>query len=278
MTSDPVESTLELSYSSAWLLDAEPEPEAWAGDLPDELDEAGPDWDLLAIPETDHEGEVPTHSWNLGRAAALATAFVPLLLAGEPALASPPLGAPVSQPSPPPETTPLVVWDALTDHRVVLTMTDGLVLRVTVLRLSEGVVVCARELDGLVVLVDPAKVASVRVEELPGAPAPKPQTGQGMIVFGTIATTIGGALGLATLVVGAVCIDAYDGYPCPYATLPLGVASVVNLAVGIPFLVTGLRKRKQYRAKMQEAGAPVVSPFLTPSRGGGLMGGFGVRF
>ncbi|HVH99771.1 MAG TPA: hypothetical protein VM869_13710 [Enhygromyxa sp.] len=199
--------------------------------------------------------------------------------------------APIEGPAPAPTETsvpaPVVVapavtsdtiWDGLRDRNVVLSLADGSSFRGTVLSASEGVLVCAREADGLVVTINAAEVTSVHVEGLPEPSAkPKPQNGQGLIVFGSIATAIGGALAVATVAVAGSCAteDYYGNtYICPYYTIPIGVVSVVNLAVGIPLLATGLRKR----AAAREAEQPAVSAFVAPGRNGGVMSGVGLRF
>jgi hypothetical protein len=277
-----VEPALELCFSSAWLHESEPDASAWRADeAPDELGDSEPACSEFGVPVEADEA-VPIRAWDLGasslRRVAAAAAFVPLFTIAEPAFASPPTAAVVSAPSQPPPVAGVSVWEALIDHRVLLTLKDGLTFRGTVLSVTNGMIVCARELDGLMVVVDPAQISYVHVEGLPGNPAPKKQqNGQGLIVLGSIATAIGGALGLATLAVGAACMDSYDGYVCPYYTLPLGIASVVHLSVGIPFLASGLRKRNNFREARQSATAPTVSAFLTPGRGG-VMGGVGVRF
>jgi hypothetical protein len=276
------EPALGLCFSDEWLQEAEPDTSAWLengqlGQLGEPVEHLeyglplGEEGDALAVP-----------AWNLGasplRRAAAAVAFVPLLSIAEPAFAAPPTSAVVSGPSEAPPTTEPSVWEALVEHRVVLSLKDGSSFRGTVLSVTNDVLVCAHENDGLMVVVDATQISSVHVEGLPGNPAPKKlQNGDGLIVLGSIATAIGGALGIATLVVGAACLDGYQGYVCPYVTVPTAVVSVVNLSVGIPLLVTGLRKRKHFREVTQGATAPVVSTFLTPGRTG-AMAGFGVRF
>lgn len=274
------EPALELCFSDAWLHEAEPDRAAWhVGGLPDEPDDGV--WSEYGVPLDGGEDDLSTSAWNLGatslRRAAVAAAFVPLLSIAEPAFAAPPTSASVSEPSRAPAVLP-AVWEALVEHRVLLTLKDGLTFRGTVLSATNGVLVCAREIDGLMVVVDTTQISYVHVEALPGDPPPKkPQNGQGLIVLGSIATAIGGALALGTLVIATGCLDdSYDSY-CSWYTLPVGVASVVNLAVGIPFLAAGLSKRKHFREYQRGATAPAVSAFVAPGRGG-VMAGVGVRF
>lgn len=274
------EPALELCFSDEWLQAAEPDLAAWhVGSGPDEAEDGV--WSEYGVPLADGEDDLSTSVWNLGatslRRAAAAAAFVPLLSIAEPAFAAPPSGASVSAPSPAPAVLPSV-WEALVEHRVLLTLKDGLTFRGTVLSVTNGVMVCAREIDGLMVVVDTTQISFVNVEALPGDPPPKkPQNGQGLIVLGSIATAIGGALALGTLVIGAECLDdSYETY-CSWYTLPVGVASVVNLAVGIPFLAAGLSKRKRFREYQRGGAAPAVSAFVAPGRGG-VMAGVGVRF
>jgi hypothetical protein len=273
------EPALELCFSDEWLQAAEPDQAAWhVGSLPDETDDGV--WSEYGVPLGEGEDDLSTSAWNLGptslRRMVAAAAFVPLLSISAPAFAAPPTGASVSEPSPAPAVAP-AVWEALVEHRVLLTLKDGLTFRGTVLSVTNGALVCARQIDGLMVVVDTTQISYVHVEALPGDPAPKkPPNGQGLIVLGSIATSIGGALALGTLVIGSGCLDdSYDSY-CSYYTLPVGIASVVNLAVGIPFLASGLHNRKQFRAYQQGA-APAVSAFVSPGRGG-VMAGVGVRF
>jgi hypothetical protein len=239
------------------------------------------------VPLGDEE-DVAIAAWNLDspalRKIAAVAAFVPLLSIAEPALAAPPLSAPVTEPSTPPAAAvDPAVWEGLVDRQVLLTMKDGSTFRGTVLSMTNGALVCARSSDSLMMIVDPAQIQLVNVEGLPGHTQPKkPQTGQGLIVMGSIATAIGGALAIATLAVGAACIDSsqsYGGYSyaCPYYTIPLGAVGLANLAVGIPFLATGLSKRKKFRAAAASAGEPTVSAFFAPGRNG-VMAGVGVRF
>jgi hypothetical protein len=274
------EPALELCFSSEWLHEAELDASAWGVGLPDELADGEPAWTEYGVP-LEAEDAVPVHAWDLGatslRRVAAAAAFVPLLSIAEPAFAAPPTSAVVSEPSPAPVVLS-TVWEALVEHRVLITLQDGLTFRGTVLSVTNGAMVCARQIDGLMVVVDTAQISYVHVEALPGDPPPKkPPTGQGLIVLGSIFTAIGGALALGTAVIGVGCMDdSYDSY-CSWYTLPVGIASVVNLSVGIPFLATGLSKRKQFREYQQGAPAPAVSAFVTPGRGG-VTAGVGVRF
>jgi hypothetical protein len=274
---------LELCCADEWLRVAEIDASAWHVDeLPVELEDGEPTYGDYGVPLADDE-DVPIPAWNLGpsslRRVAAAAAFVPLLSIAEPVLAAPPTSAVVSGPSEVPATTDPSVWEALVQRSVVLTLADGLTFRGTVLSVNADVLVCARELDGLMVVVDTAQISFVHVEALPGTPAAKqPATGRGRIIMGSIATAIGGVMALGTLAMGAVCADiydAYDGYICPYYTIPLGAVSAVSLAVGIPVLAAGLHKRKKTRAASE--GAPTVSAFLAPGRNG-AMAGVGVRF
>jgi hypothetical protein len=275
------EPALELCFSDEWLQAAEPDRAAWhVGALADEPEDGV--WTEYGVPLGQGDEDVPTSAWNLDafslRRVAAAAAFVPLLSIAEPAFAAPPTSASVSEPSPAPAALPSM-WEALVQQRVLITLQNGLTFRGTVLSATDGVLVCARAIDGLMVMVDITQISYVNVEALPGdAPPKQPQTGKGLIILGTIATAVGGALTLATLAVGAACLDSsygyYEGYVCPYYTVPLAVASVVHLSVGIPLLVSGLRKRKAYRAA---TAAPIVSAFVAPGREGAMVG-VGVRF
>jgi hypothetical protein len=289
------EPAVELWFASAELLDAELEPdgEAWRETAP-LVDELGIPADELEIPAVELAHALPTEAWNLGtesrspvrQAIAVAAAFIPLMLTAEPVLAAPPeasIEAPIEGPvAAAPESNTATpqqgwIWDGLRDRQVVLSLADGASFRGTVLSATEGVLVCARESDGLVVVVELAQITAVHVEGLPGAPGqPRPQNGQGSIVFGSIATAVGGALAVATVAMASSCASSsYYGYAylCPYYTVPLGVVGVVNLAVGIPLLATGLRKR----AALREKTAPEMSAFVLPGRTG-VMGGVGIRF
>ena len=285
MDSDTLEAStdpaLELSFASEWLLEAEPDPSGWlAAELPEDPEASA--FCEYGVPLGDDE-DVAIDAWNLGSSAlrrvAAAAAFVPLLSIAEPAFAAPPLSAPVMEPSPAPVVVDASIWEGLIDQLVVIQMKDGSTFRGTVLSVTNGVMVCARASDNLMVVVDPVQIETVNVEGLPGHPQPKKlPKGDGLIVMGSIATAIGGALSIATLVVGAVCIDNNSGYGytyvCPYVTIPTGVVGVANLAAGIPMLVSGLRKRKAWRAAQE---VPSVSAFVGPTRNG-AMAGFGIRF
>jgi hypothetical protein len=275
------EPALELCFSSEWLLDAEPDPSGWqVGDL---AHEGATELLEYGVPLGEEEASLPVRAWNLGTSSlsrvAAAAAFVPLLAVAEPVFAAPPTGAVVSAPSQP-AAVDASVWKALINHRVAITLKDDTTFRGTVLSVANGMLVCARQVDGLMVVVDSAQISFVHVEAVPGAPAPKPpQTGQGLIVLGSILTSLGGGLAIATAAAGTICLDTASdspygyGYGC-YYTLPLGVSSLVNLAVGIPFLAAGLSKRKRHRAA---TAASTVSPFVTPGRGGAVAG-VGIRF
>jgi hypothetical protein len=205
-----------------------------------------------------------TPAWNLAAAAVC----ISLLSIAEPAHAAPPTEAPASDgPS---------VWDALIDHLVVFTLKDGLTVRATVLSVSNEVLVCRREVDGLMVVIDAEQISSVHVEKLHGKKAlKKPETGKPLIVLGSIATVIGGGLGLTALGLSASCYVDYGG-TCLGMTMPLAAAGMAHLSVGIPFLVSGVRKRKNLRAAKANA-VPAVSAFLVPSRTA-VMAGVGLRF
>lgn len=296
---------LELCFSSPWMFEAEAEPDdsAWSAGEPQplaELDESG--WDELGIPGCEGEDALQTDAWNLttelraSSRALAAAALVPMLLGSMPALATEPAAdtsAPAMQPveitapTMPAETTaaPAVqptpddgssIWSGLVDRIVQLTLADGTTFRGTVLGVTDGKLVCAQASDGLMVIVDPALITTVHVQGLPGVPVQKrPPDGQGLIVFGSIALSLGGALAIATVAVAADCLNSY-GYLCTYMTLPLGITSAVNLAVGIPLLVAGKRNRKRARAE-QDADSAKLSAFVAPS-GEGVMGGVGIRF
>ena len=310
--STELEPTLDLWFSSTEPLDVElePDPSVWAPAEPS-AEEFELPCDELEIPAATLTPALPTEAWNLSgvfrsplrQAIAAAAAFLPLMLTAEPVLgAEPPEGsvdgpiegpapAPVEQPAAAPiestapaptvvsvpVVTPETIDDALRDRRVVLILADGSSFRGTVLGASETALICAREADGLVVAISTAELTAVRVEGLPDAPAkPKQQNGQGLIVLGSIATAIGGALTIAAAGVAGSCAtdDYYGGtYICPYITLPLGIVGVANLAAGIPMLATGLRKR----AAARKAEGPAVSAFVLPGRSG-VMAGMGLRF
>jgi hypothetical protein len=299
---------LPLCFSSPWAAEPELETDSWSGDDPlalEELDESG--WDTLEIPGDDGDALAP-EGWNLttellrSPMRVAMAAMVPLLLTATPALgfeppvateldssgaesepaAEPPFvavtttAAPVMQPELQPEDQP-PIWEGLVDRLVILTMADGIRTRGTVLSASDKTLVFAQASDGLVVLVDTAAITTVNVLGLPtAANQRRPQDGQGLIVFGAIATGIGGALVLATAAVAVDCLNAY-GYTCPWMTLPLGITGAVNLAVGIPMLVAGKRNRKQARAANETASVQVNSVFVAPNREG-VMAGVGLRF
>jgi hypothetical protein len=279
MSEPNTEPALELRFSDEWLQAAELDASAWGIDEPhNELEGGEPTHCDYGVPlgEDADADDVPTRAWDLGglslRRVAAAAAFVPLMIA-EPALAAPPTSAVVSGPSEPPASTEPAVWEALVQRSVVLTLADGLVFRGTVLSVTNGVLVCARELDGLLVFVDPAQISSVEVEGLPGTTPKQPANGRGMIITGAIATAIGGLTAIGAVLVGVACHESYaDGYLCPYYTVPIGAVSAVSLAVGIPVLAVGLHKRK----KAREA-APTLSAVVAPNRTGGMVG-VGVRF
>lgn len=301
------EPAVGLSFSSRGSLDAnlEPEPAWWSEprSLLEELEplETKPALDELEIPAVPISAP-PTEQWNLEsrspirRAMAVAAACVPLMLTTQPVFAAPPTQdaaplpnsenatittetTPTVVPAPtvvqePADSHPDAIWSALRDRHVVLTLADGSSFRGTVLSVTDGVLVCARQEDGLMLLINAAQVTAVHVEGLPAAAKPpRPQNGQGLIVMGSIATAIGGALAIATVAVAGSCMSGYYNYICPYYTLPLGVVGAVNLAVGIPLLATGLRKR----AAARDAEGPAVSAFVAPGRNG-VMGGVGLRF
>jgi hypothetical protein len=280
--------SLELWFSSDWEAEAEPDGTSWCEPLGAEHEELV---DELEIPASASEPPLEPESWNLGSLAMVA-AFVPLMLGAQPALAAPPAAdsvpAPTQENAAPPQAsaTPTEgpaeihatasVWDGLRDHHVLLTLKDGTIFRGMVLGATSEVLTCAREGDGLMVLISINLVSTVHVEGLPTPKPPKsPPNGQGLIVFGSIATAIGGALTIAGAAVGAACAtdSYYPGYICPYYSLPLGIVGVVNLAVGIPLLVTGLKKR----AASRDPKNPAVSTFVLPGRSG-AMAGVGLRF
>lgn len=298
MHAERLRPAVNLWFASADLLDAELEPDgdAWCETETETeplIEELEPACHELEIPAVELAHALPTEAWNLGaelrspvrRAIAMAAAVIPLMLTAEPALAAEPPAAPIEGPAPPPiqdsqTEHPAAIWDSLRDRQVVLSMADGTAFRGTVLGVNEGVLVCARESDGLMVMVNAAEVTAVHVENLANAPTtPRPQNGQAMIVFGSIATAIGGVLTVAGAWVGASCAtdDSYyysGTYICPYYSLPIGAVGVANLAAGIPLLAVGLRKR----AAAREAATPTMSAFVLPNRSGGVMGGVGIRF
>ena len=270
---------LPLCHDPGAGLDHQPDTATWLDDDIDWFDEPEA---LLAddfeIPLPGGEAATPD-AWSLPRHATAIAAGVFLSLSAAPAQAAPPSAAPsTAAPTEGPRPTPDSIWEGLVDRQVALSLGDGTTFRGTLLSINDGVLICARSTDGLVVFVDPGQVTAVHVEGLSKSDEAKkpPQTGQGMIVFGTIATIIGGALGVASITVGARCLASDPGYGCPYYSLPLGVASIVNLGVGIPFLGAGVAKRKRYRA-LTKGTEPKLSAFVAPAQGG-VMGGVGLRF
>jgi hypothetical protein len=213
---------------------------------------------------------------NLMRGVGAAAVCISLSSIATPADAAPPTDTVVSGPTEAPPASGPSVWDALVDHAVVFTLKDGLTIRGTVLSVTNDVLVCAREVDGLMVVIDAEQIAFVHVEKLHGKKAlKKPETGQPLIVLGSIAVAVGGGLGVAALGLAASCYDDYGGI-CGFMTLPLAAAGMAHLSLGIPFLSSGLRKRKNLRAA-KAAAVPAVSAFLVPSRTG-AMAGVGLRF
>lgn len=290
------EPALDLRFSEEWLKTTELDASAWDIDEPvNELDDGEPTLCDYGMPLGEDADDASIPAWNLGnlgvssslRRVAAASAFVPILSImslPDPALAAPPTGTVVLGPSEMPAPSEPSVWEALVQRRVVLTLADGSLFRGTVLSVTNGVLVCARELDGLMVFVDPAQISSVEVEGLPGTAAPKqPANGQGMIITGAIATAIGGLTAIGTLLMGLACDGshgydgAYGGYDiCPYYMVPVGAVSAVSLSVGIPVLAVGLHRRKKSREAAQRS-APTVSAVVAPNRAGGMVG-VAVRF
>jgi hypothetical protein len=268
---------LSLSHASAALADDLAPDAAWWSDDDVELDDE-PGALALDIPVDEAAGLDPG-GWNIARVAAAAT-IVPALLCGAPALAAPPLDRHLSPPTRA-DGDQDSIWHTLVDRQVTLVLSDGTSFQGTVLGVVQGQLVCARATDGSLVYVDPDEVRNARVEGLAGAK--QAQTGSGAIVFGSIATAIGSGLAIAA---GGVMISCGLGFEysysslCPYYTIPLGVTSLVNLSVGIPLLVHGVRKRKAYRASLADDSdelRPTFSGFVAPSRTG-LMAGVGVTF
>jgi hypothetical protein len=215
----------------------------------------------------------------LRRAAAAAISISLVALPGT-ALANPPTEfGPTERPAvtePSPIAIEPSVWEALIDHKVVLTLDDGATVPATVLGVTDDVLVCSRAEDGLMVVIEAEQVAYVHVDALPGNKRLKrPETGQPLIVLGSILTAVGGGLGVATLATAGGCYVA-DGSLCVYVAMPLAAVGMAGLSLGIPFLASGLSKRKRLRAALA-AETPRLSGFLVPGRSG-AMAGFGVRF
>ncbi len=211
---------------------------------------------------------------NCLRRVAAAAAFVSLSAIAEPSFAAPPtdVAAPIEAPAAPEAS----VWSALIDHRVVFTLAEGGAVACTVLSVTDQSVVCARHGDGLMVVVDVEQISFVNVVALPGnKPLKKPETGQGLIVFGGIWTAIGSGLIVASLATGTACYDSGGGF-CAWISGPIGAAGMAGMSFGIPLLSSGLRKRKAFRAALA-APAPTFSAFVAPGRTGS-MAGFGIRF
>jgi hypothetical protein len=205
---------------------------------------------------------------DLHRVAAVA-AFTSLLSTAAPALAAPP----TSEAS---DTSGSSVWAALVDHRVVFTLKDGQAVRGTVLSVTNDALVCASAIDGLMIVVDAEQIAYVHVEALPGNKAlKKPETGKPLIVFGSILTAVGGSLGIASLATSAACLDSEFGGFCAWVSLPLAATGMASLSLGIPFLASGVSKRKKLREA--RSAAPEMSGFMLPGRNGAVVG-FSLRF
>jgi hypothetical protein len=226
--------SLELSFSSDWEAEAEPDATSWCDEmLAAEHEELV---DELEIPASVSEEPLQPESWNLGSLAMVA-AFVPLMLSAQPALASPPQlppdttvpaptqenAAPTQETAAPMQVTVVPIegpaearatasiWEGLADHHVVLTLNDGTIFRGMVLSATSDVLTCARASDGQVVFIGVNLVSTAHVEGLPEPTKPKPPpNGQGLIVFGSIATAIGGALAIGGAAAVGACMVAYD--------------------------------------------------------------------
>jgi hypothetical protein len=106
----------------------------------------------------------------------------------------------------------------------------------------------------------------------PPALEARPPTGIAAIAVGAGAL----ALSLEQLVTIPICYaDWYPGevFPCAVAS---AVVAGVGLAVGLPSLLVGLRRRAKYKAWQQRQHAP--SALLGPVSFWGAANGAGVRF
>jgi len=276
---------LPLTYADGPLDPLGPDLCSWLDDAPAGWTDE-PHGLPAAIPTGPAEALSPS-GWaigsDIGRLAGTA-ALVPMLMAAPvvEAAPAPELVAPVVEPASPassPVADAATIWDTLVDREVLLGIRDGPEFRGTVLGVVDGKLVCAQTTaeagNGIVVHIDPAKVTTIQVLGLDDSGPPRPpQTGEGAIVFGAIATSIGSALALATIGVFSDCMVEF-GDICGYYTIPLGVASVVNLGFGIPILTSGVHKRKRYRAA--QASHAELSAFVNAG-GDGLMLGLGGRF
>jgi hypothetical protein len=182
-------------------------------------------------------------------------------------------------------------WAALVDRKLRLTLADEGSVRCHLLGLQGPSLVCARMPDGLVFTVERSRVSHVYVEQGPRAEPPGPARehgdrpvfdGTGMIVSGIVATTVGGALAIATAGMAAYCMSytytgpyySYSGGLCPYYTIPLGVLSAAGLGAGVPLIIMGKKRKKAIAARAQP---PTLGASASKTRHG-VAGTVTIRF
>ncbi len=137
---------------------------------------------------------------------------------------------------------------------------------------GDFVTVIDADRGGKIALIPKTQITEVRGKLKPKLPVGMPN-GIGGIVSGSVLVGVGSPLMLSGLVFLSFGASYY------YVYLPQILSAAVMLGVGIPVLVRGTKRRRAYKAAMQEAELGYrLSPSVGRTRGGAWTGGLSFRF
>jgi len=137
---------------------------------------------------------------------------------------------------------------------------------------GDFVTVIDADRGGKIALIPKTQITEVRGKLKPKLPVGMPN-GIGGIVGGAVLVSVGAPLMLSGLVFLGFGTSYY------YVYLPQILPAAVMLGAGIPLLVVGTKRRRAYKAAMQEAElGHRLTPSIGRTRGGAWTGGLSLRF
>jgi hypothetical protein len=173
--------------------------------------------------------------------------------------------APAAGPVGPDRALVDAAWEGVDGFDVVLTLKGGREMRGRVGAVQHETFTLIQADTGMVLVLPKSGVVSLRVRV---PPAPPDKTGIGLIVGGSIFTSVGSPVFLSGLVLLGICPS------CTSLHLPLLLVGAGALGAGIPMLMRGAKQRRVYNEAVRER---ALSPMISRSSHG-WTGGVRFRF
>ncbi|MBA3545932.1 MAG: hypothetical protein H0T76_05590 [Nannocystis sp.] len=181
--------------------------------------------------------------------------------------------APAVTPPPPQALDPLLnstvadaAWEGVDGFDVIVELKGGKTLRGHVGAVQTDTFTLINGIDGQVLVIAKSGVSSLRAYVPPPIPT---KTGTGMIIGGSVLTTLGVPVFLTGIVFVALCPS------CTYLHLPMLVIGGGALGGGIPMISRGIQRRTAFQSALQERR---ITPMVSRTPYGGWQGGLQVRF